>query len=405
MARPTSKVTNVKVQGSLGPFAAVYKSRLEGSGYTPLTIVNELRQVAHLSRWMEVTQLAAADLTTERLEQFLAPRRVTKGHRGCSLQGLLLMLEVLRDSGIRLPGPPSESSSANEVLLKRFQTYLLKERGLVGSTAQAYVVRARRFLDECAPDGQLSSLRTSAVTRAVQGEAARVSVGSAQFFVAALRSFLRFCFIEGLVSADLSQAAMAVTGRRRSSLPRGISPADAAALLSSCDRRRSDGRRDHAVLVMLLRLGLRASEVAGLTLDDIDWRAGEIVVRGKGHREDRLPVPVDVGEAVAGYLARGRPRTTRRELFLRTLAPVGPLGRSGVSSIVRRACRRAGIPAVGAHRLRHSLACEMVAARVPLSEIGQVLRHRSIISTAIYARVDLDALREIALPWPGGDGK
>jgi site-specific recombinase XerD len=403
MARPTSKVTNVKVEGPLEPFVAAYRSRLQESGYTPLTIVNELRQVAHLSRWMEDAHLAASDLTPERLEQFLAPRRVAKGHGNCSLRGLLSLLEVLRGLGIGTEDPPGEPSSTNEVLLARFRTYLLNERGLAGCTAGAYVGRARRFLEECAADGELISLGASDVTRAVQREAARVSVGSAQFFVAGLRSFLRFGFIEGLVAVDLSQAALAVTGRRRSSLPRGISQDDAMALLAACDRRRSDGRRDYAVLVVLLRLGLRAGEVAGLTLDDIDWRAGEIVVRGKGRREDRLPVPVDVGEALAGYLQRGRPRTERRELFLRSLAPAGPLGRGGVSSIVRRACRRGGIAPVGAHRLRHTLACEMVAAGVPLPEIGQVLRHRAITSTAIYARVDLEALRGIALPWPGGD--
>jgi len=203
-------------------------------------------------------------------------------------------------------------------------------------------------------------------TRAVLAESATVSAGSAQYYVAALRAFLRFCFLEGLVADDLSGAALTVTGRRRSLLPRGIARADAEALVASCDRRRLDGRRDYAVLLSLLRLGLRASEVAGLLLDDIDWRAEEITVHGKGRRDDRLPLPADVGEAIAGYLQRGRPATARREVFLRALAPVGPLGRGGVSSIVRRACTRAGIPPTGAHRLRHTVACEMVAAGVPL---------------------------------------
>lgn len=403
MARPTSKVTNVEVGGPLAPFAAAYRSRLQESGYTPLTIVNELRQVAHLSRWMEDAHLATIDLTAERLEQFLAPRRVTKGHRGCSLQGLLAMLDLLRGLGVTPEDPVREPGSSNEVLLSRFHAYLLAERGLAPCTAGAYAARARRFLEKGAADGDVTTLGTSDVIRAVERECATVSVGSAQYFVAGLRAFLRFCFVEGLVASDLSAAALAVTGRRRSMLPNGISGADALAILKSCDRRRSDGRRDYAVLVILLRLGLRAGEVAGLMLDDFDWRAGEVVVRGKGRREDRLPLPVDVGEAVAGYLQRGRPRTARRELFLRALAPVGPLGRGGVSSIVRRACARAGVPPVGAHRLRHTLACGMVAAGVPLAEIGQVLRHRAITSTAIYARVDLDALRSIAPPWPGGE--
>ncbi len=402
MARPTSKVTKVEVEGPLGPFATAYKSRLQESGYTPLTIVNELRQVAHLSRWMEESHLAPADLTVERLDEFLAPRRASKGHRGCSLQGLVALLSVLIERGVlneRSAPPPS----GDEVTLARFGAYLLSERGLAACTAEAYVRRARRFLEGLAPSCGLAALTAADVTEAVQREAMRLSVGSTQYFVAGLRSFLRFCFVDGLIGTDLSLAALAVTGRRQSSLPRGISGADATALLQSCDRRRSDGRRDYAVLITLLRLGLRAGEVAGLTVDDIDWREGEIVVRGKGRREDRLPVPVDVGEAIAGYVQRGRPKTARRELFLRALAPIGPLGRGGVSSIVRSACRRAGIAPVGAHRLRHTLACTLVAAGVPLPEIAQVLRHRGITSTAIYARVDLEALRSLAQPWPGGE--
>lgn len=233
-------------------------------------------------------------------------------------------------------------------------------------------------------------------------ESAAVSVSATQFFVAGLRSFLRFCFVEGLVAVDLSPATLAATGRRRSSLPRGLSKANARALLESCDRRSVLGRRDYAIIITLLRLGLRAGEVARLRLDDIDWRAGELVVQGKGNREDRLPLPVDVGAAIASYVRRGRPSSERREVFLKARAPFGPVAAGTVSSTVRRSCRRAGVPEVGSHRLRHTVACEMVAAGVPLVEIAQVLRHQSLQSTAVYARVDLDQLRLLAAPWPGG---
>jgi integrase/recombinase XerD len=202
------------------------------------------------------------------------------------------------------------------------------------------------------------------------------------------------------VEVDLSRAALAAGGRRRSPLPKGINRADAAALLGAPDRRSRLGRRDYALIILLLRLGLRAREVAGVRLDDIDWRAGELLVRGKGGREDRLPLPADVGEALASYLRRGRPASDRRELFLRARAPYEPIAPGTVCSSVRRACRRAGIAEVGAHRLRHTTACEMVSARVPLERIGQVLRHRSLQSTATYARVDLDQLRLLAAPWP-----
>ncbi|MGH3025260.1 MAG: tyrosine-type recombinase/integrase, partial [Gaiellaceae bacterium] len=172
--------------------------------------------------------------------------------------------------------------------------------------------------------------------------------------------------------------------------------------LSSCDRRTALGRRDHAMLVVLVRLGLRAGEVARLRLGDLDWRAGELIVRGKGARLDRLPMPVEVGDAIAAYLRRGRPRSDRREVFLRARAPFEPIATGTVSSTVRRACRRAGVAEVGPHRLRHTLACEMVRAEVPLVQIAQVLRHKSLQSSAIYARVDLDTLRRLAAPWPGG---
>lgn len=399
MATPRSKVTKVEVEGPLAPFAVAYRSRLAALGYTPLTIVNELRQLAHLSRWMQAEHLDTTDLTIERIEAFLASR-VAKGHRGCSFQGLMHLFDVLVDLGVSAESPPSPLSARQETLA-RFGTYLLVERGLAPGTAEAYVRRARRFVDGLGGSHELADLSARHVTAAVQREAARVSIGSTQFFVAGVRSFLRFCFLKGLVATDLSGAALGVTGRRRSSLPQGISGADAVALLRSCDRRRSAGRRDYAVLLVLLRLGLRAGEVASLTLEDIDWRAGLIVVTGKGGRADRLPLPVDVGETISGYLRRGRPPVAGRELFVRARAPLGPLGRGGVSSIVRRACQRAGVAPVGAHRLRHTLACSLVAAGAGLPEIGEVLRHRAITSTAIYARVDLEALRGLAQPWPG----
>jgi len=264
------------------------------------------------------------------------------------------------------------------------------------------VSHARRFLEGLPAAAGLAGVCAKDVTEAVLRESAAVSVSATQFFVAGLRSFLRFCFIEGQVPVDLSQAALPVTGRRRSPLPRGIAKADARALLGGCDRRSALGRRDYAVLVTLLRLGLRAGEVARLRLDDIDWRAGELVVRGKGARQDRLPLPAEVGQAVACYLRRGRPASGRREVFLQARAPFGAIAAGTVSSTVRRACRRAGVAEVGAHRLRHTVACEMVAAGVPLAEIAQVLRHHSLQTTALYGRVDLDRLRALAAPWPGG---
>jgi integrase/recombinase XerD len=297
---------------------------------------------------------------------------------------------------------PAVVDSPTDVLLACFERYLVAERGLAAGTAALYLRSARRFVEGLAPDRGLGGLVAGDVTAAVLRESESVSVSATRTFVSGLRSFLGFCFIEGLVGSDFSRAALLVRGHSSSPLPRGISRADARALLGSCDRRRALGRRDYAIIITLVRLGLRRGEVAGLRLDDIDWRAGELVVRGKGTRQERLPLPADVGEAIASYLRRGRPRSGRREVFLRAMAPYDPIASGTVASTVRRACRRAGIAEVGSHRLRHTAACDMVKANVPLVRIGQVLRHRSLQSTAIYARVDVERLRLLAAPWPGG---
>ena len=397
MGRPISN----EMAGPLAPFAAAYTSRLKERGYTRFTMLNAVRVMALASRWLEDSGLGAGDFSSERIEEFVQARRASGYALACSGRSLVMVVELLSEAGVVVPAEVVKSErSGVDVLLDSFRRYLVDERALADSTAAAHVKRAARFLARIDGCG-LEAVTAADVTAAVLAEANRVSVGSTQYFVAALRSFLRFCFITGVVKRDLSAAALAMTGRRQSSLPRGIAAADAAALLASCDRRRCDGRRDYAVVVTLLRLGLRASEVAGLQLDDIDWRSGEIEVRGKGGRTDRLPLPADVGEAIAGYLQRGRPATSSRAVFQRSLAPMGALGRGGVSCIVRRACRRAGMAEVGAHRLRHTVACEMVTAGVPLAEIGQVLRHRSLSATAIYARVDIEQLRSVAQPWPG----
>lgn len=292
---------------------------------------------------------------------------------------------------------------STEAVLESFRRYLLSERALAPLTVEAYTLRVRRFLSGLAGREELAGLTTRAITDAVLKEAVSFAPASTQFYVVALRSFLRFCFLEGLTPFDVSAAALGLRGHRhRSPLPLGISLSDADALFKSCDLRGSVGRRDRAILLLLLRLGLRAGEVAGLTLDDIDWRSGQIVVHGKGGRVDSLPLPNEVGTVIAAYLHRGRPKSERREVFLASIAPLEPLGRSAVSHVVRRACQRAGLDPIGSHRLRHTVACDMIAAGASLPEIGQLLRQRDISTTATYARVDLEALRQLAQPWPGG---
>ncbi len=237
----------------------------------------------------------------------------------------------------------------------------------------------------------------------LQREAARLAVGSACNCVKYLRSFLRFLEAEGLATAELAAAIPPTSGWREARLPATLTPAQVAAMLDSCDRSRAPGLRDFAILTLLARLGLRAVEVARLQLGDIDWRNGEITIRGKGYRHDCLPLPTDVGEAIVAYLRAGRPQTDCRSVFTSCRAPIQPVSRVSVSEAVLRASRRAGLPTVRAHRLRHALASEMLYQGVRLSEISQVLRHRDIATTAIYAKVDRVALRNVAQPWPGGE--
>jgi site-specific recombinase XerC len=228
-------------------------------------------------------------------------------------------------------------------------------------------------------------------------------VASAKATVTGLRSLLRFLYLDGQITAPLAGAVPSAACWQLAALPRAVGPADLARLMDSCDRDSAAGRRDFAILVLLARLGLRAGEVAALDLGDISWRQGEITVRGKGSRRDSLPLPVDAGEAVAGWLAGGRPReATCPAVFVRLRPPHGRLASTSVSYVVRRACARAGVTGAGAHRLRHSTAAGMLAAGGTLAEIGQVLRHAQPGTTAIYAKTDVLALSALARPWPGG---
>lgn len=291
-------------------------------------------------------------------------------------------------------------TGASEELVDRYRGWLVAERSLAPATVKYYVSAARLFLSECG-GRDLQSLTLGEVTGFVVRQCPRVSVGAAKNLVTGLRSLLGYLYLEGLTDRQLAAAVPTPSGWHGSNLPRGLGADALAALLAEGGDASAVGRRDHAIVVMLARLGLRAGEVAALTLDDIDWSQGEVVVRGKGSRTEALPLPVDVGEAVASYLRDGRPPAACRSLFLRAYAPMVGLSSSGICGVVHRACIRAGVPPVGAHRLRHSAATGMLRAGASLEEVGQVLRHRSTQVTALYAKVDFVALRTLALPWPG----
>jgi len=400
--KPKSKASPVRVTGPLASFAAGFGKELAAEGYTPLSAANQLRLMAHLSRWLAALDIGPGALGSDRIQEFLEARRSAGYTSLCSERGLRPLLTYLRQMDVVPAIVEQTPATPLDELLAEYGDYLLQERGVTSTTAQSYVDIARQFLSEwTGPDElDLTGLDAGYVTTFVVRECPRRCVGSAKYIVTALRSLLRYLHLMGRIDAPLDAAVPAVAGWRMSGLPKALEPDQLKRLLKSCDRRRSIGRRDYAILVLLIRLGLRAGEVTALGLDDINWRAGELIIRGKGRRQESLPLPAEVGEALAGYLRRGRPRRSPRRVFLGTRAPYRPLSTSAISTIVYSACNRAGVPPVGAHCLRHSAATTMLRAGASLAEVGQVLRHRCETTTAIYAKVDRRSLRSLARQWP-----
>jgi integrase/recombinase XerD len=291
-------------------------------------------------------------------------------------------------------------TSAQEGLVEDYRHWLVAERALAASTVRRRVSAARLFLSDC--EGQdAKSLTVGDVTGFLVRQCPRFRVSAAKTVAEGIRSLLGYMYVEGLIDRQLALAVPAPSTPHGGNLPRWLGAAELRALLADDHAATAVGRRDHAIVVMLARLGLRAGEVAALTLDDLDWRAGEIVVRGKGDRVERLPLPVDVGEALVAYLHDGRPQAICRALFLRAQHPMTGMSASSIGGVVHRCCVRAGVTPVGAHRLRHSAATAMLRAGASLEEVGQVLRQRSTQVTALYAKVDFMALAGLALPWPG----
>ncbi|HEY2654042.1 MAG TPA: site-specific integrase [Solirubrobacteraceae bacterium] len=394
------------VSGPLAPYAAGFELWLSSRSYSPSAAADRLCQFDQLSRWLERVGLGAGDLTDARAAGFAASRREAGLVTWTSSQSATLPLGYLRGLGVVPTSAPVVAQGPLEELLADYGGYLLRERRLSDHTVRdAYVPAARLFLaGRQGLDGLgLERLSAADVSLFLAAECPKRSVSGARDLVCALRSLLRYLHLAGLIEAPLVWAVPSVADLRDRTLPRGLERAAVKKLLASCDRRTLIGRRDFAVLVLLSRLGLRAGEVAAIQLDDIDWRSGLLLVRGKGGRYDELPLAVDVGEAIVSYLRR-RPRCECRSLFLRVTAPREGLNRCTVAWVVRAACDRAGLPRVGAHRLRHTAATEMLRTGASLAEIGQVLRHREQKTTAQYAKVDRKALRALARPWPSQAG-
>jgi len=393
----------------LAGFGNGFCDQLGKLGYTPSSAEHQMRLMADLSSWLSTEGPDAAGLTAEVVDRFFVARRASGRRWRRSPRALAPLLGYLRELGAAPAATARPASTASEELLEEFRCYLVNERGLAPGTVRNQSRVAQRFLSGLPepenPD--LERLTADEVSAYMLGlsRSHEYAPGSATNLVTAstgLRSLLRFLFLEGRTPLSLVDAVPTAPQRKGGSLPRALDASYVSAMLDGCDRTRAVGLRDFSILTVLVRLGLRSAEVAGLRLDDVDWRAGDLVVCGKANREERLPIPCDVGEALTDYLRDARPPSPCRNLFLRALAPHVEMSPHAVRAVVALACDRVGLARVGAHRLRHTAATEMLRHGASLVEIGEVLRHRRPKTTAIYAKVDRVALGALARPWPGG---
>ena len=392
----------VKVDGPLAPFATGLGEALVAEGYSEQRARLLVGLTAEVSHWLEAGGLRPGDLTGEVIDEFFAGRG--PGRSRCrTARSLQPIVAYLRSIGAAPPAPSLASgrTDAEAELLGCYRRWCVAQRGLTSTTADQYATRVV-FLALWRPDAHfvVADLDGRAILATIRAAVDAMPSPSLRDMVTALRSFLRFLHATGRVAASLVAAVPALKTWPRTALP-SVLPADhARRLVAGCDPATPRGRRDAAIVLVLLRLGLRASEVARLALDDIDWRVGEMTIKGKGGRHDQLPLPVEVGEAIAAYLREGRPSSARRSVFLTAAAPIRPLSPDGVGSLVYRACARAGVERVGPHALRRTLATETLRAGAPMSEVAQLLRHVDQATSSIYAAADVAAVAALAQPWP-----
>ena len=395
-------------EGPLAAQIAAFATYARAEGYARQSRYRRVLLAAGFSQWLGQQAVRLRRVSSEHSKRYLRSRaRRVQVHNG-DAAGLRQFLGFLRQHGVI----PAESVSPRRLTpvereARAFEHYLHNERALTRATCVNYVPFIRDFLTDRFGHGPvaLSRLCAGDVVRFVQRQAPKLHLKRAKLLTSAMRSFLRYARYRGEVTLDLAAAVPIVANWSMPSIPRAIGEDQIRQLLASIDRRTAFGRRDYAIVLLLARLGLRAGEVAFLELEDIDWAAGHVSLRGKCGQRTALPLPGDVGGAIAAYLRHGRPPSTSRRVFLRAKAPIGGFAsQGGIGSLIRHALQRAGIqaPTTGAHQFRHALATQMLHHGASLTEIGEVLRHRSPQTTTIYAKVDLDALRTLALPWPGG---
>jgi site-specific recombinase XerD len=394
-------------EGPLGIYVDAYEALLREQGYSRGSTYVHLHIVADFSRWLRRRRLDAGDVDECTVERYLQSRqRFVDTYGGASFVPYKF-LGMLRDRGIVTHKTVPIVVDPREIVVDAFRQYLSQERGLSVSTQCNYTRFAHQFLRERFGRGclELSALSATDVTGFIRRHAHERSARSAQHLVGSLRAFLRYLRYRGEITTDLAACVPTVANWSLSTLPKFLQPGQVQQVLDHCDRHSALGLRNYAILVLLARLGLRACEIVAMTLDDIDWEGAHLMVRGKGGQRAQMPLSAEVGHAIAAYLRKGRPRCTSRRLFIREHAPrVGFANSCAVSTLVQRALADAGVdsPHTGAYVFRHSLATEMLRQGASLGEIGQLLRHAHPDTTQIYAKVDVCALRPLALRWPGG---
>lgn len=375
------------------------------NGYPKDTAQRKIHLVAMLGRWLEQQQHRLIALDEDKVEDFLHTRPRGRNFRDGDRATMRLLIDQLRSNGDIPTLPPKPPPNALERAVLEYTEYLSRERGLSQHTVKEWGHSIRTFLSERFGDCpiRLHALCQVDTNRHIQRKSATMCPTTLQGVTAALRSYFTFLHLQGDIQTDLASGVPAVACWRLSTVPKFLKPDEVQQLLDSCDQTTTKGQRDYSILLLLARLGLRAAELVAMRLDDINWDVGEVLIRGKGQLHDRLPIPKDVGMALATYLRHGRPSCSTRHVFVRLNAPHhGFASGSDISFIVRQAIERVGLHPSnkGAHLLRHSLATNMLRKGASLSEIGEVLRHRSPVTTELYIKVDLKALHALAQPWP-----
>jgi len=394
-------------QGPLSEHLDAYAAGVAEQGYAHHSIRQQIVVIADFSRWLKRKQIDAQALNSEVMDRFLRLRRRQQRVRRGDPKALQRLLAMLRQTGVVKPDKPPVADNARSRITSEFRRYLLQDaddrQQRCSTTFPSLRSSCRSDFNDRTPN--LAMLRAADVTGFVMRHARHLSPVRAKLMATALRSFFRYLRHRGAIATDLAGCVPTVPNWSLSTLPRFLPAATVERILERCDRKTSVGRRNHAILLLLARLGVRAGEVVGLSVDDIDWSTAQITIRGKGGKSAQLPLAADVGAALAAYLRHDRPQSATRSVFLRHRAPLVGFGNSStISSLVRRALKHAGVESVhtGAHVLRHSLATSLLQQGGSLDEIGELLRHQSPNTTTIYAKVDVTALHTLALPWPGG---